>query len=43
MEEIFPSTKDSNKYFLREAFGKELSGGNVYLACNSINRNKNSE
>ena len=42
MEDIFLSTKDS-KYFLREACGKEFSGGDVYLAPDSTNRNGNSK
>ena len=43
MEEIFLSIKDFNKCFLREACGKELSWGDVCLAPNNTNRNRNSE
>ena len=39
MEEVFLSTKDSKKCFLREVCGKDLSVGDVYLAPNSTNRN----
>ena len=43
MEEFFLSTKDSNKCFLRETCGKELSLEDVYLTPNSTDRNKNSK
>ena len=43
MEEVFLSTKDSNKCFLKEVCGEKLSGGDIYLAPNRTNRNRNSE
>ena len=42
METFLLSAKVSNKCFLREPCGKELSRGNLYLVPNSTNRNRNS-